>query len=169
MREYRRRELPLDGIVLDWKSWTGDLWGQKSFDPERFPHPSQMTADLHALNAHLMVSIWPIMRRWHATGRRLNDHGHLLGNQATYNAFSAAARACYWEQANQGLFSHGVDAWWCDCTEPFEADWKGAIKPEPEERMRINTEENPNATSILNSSMHIHCCIPKASTKVSEG
>ena len=39
VREYRRRELPLDGIVLDWKSWTGDLWGQKTFDPDRFPNP----------------------------------------------------------------------------------------------------------------------------------
>ena len=62
VREYRRRELPLDGIVLDWKSWTGDLWGQKTFDPDRFPNPDQMTADLHDLHAHLMVSIWPIMR-----------------------------------------------------------------------------------------------------------
>ncbi len=159
VREYRRRELPLDGIVLDWKSWTGDLWGQKTFDPERFPDPSQMTADLHALNAHLMVSIWPIMRSGGTNWQEMKDHGHLLGNQATYNAFSAAARACYWEQANQGLFSHGVDAWWCDCTEPFEADWKGAIKPEPEERMRINTEESKryldpefiNAYSLLHS------------------
>jgi alpha-D-xyloside xylohydrolase len=159
VRAYRQRELPLDGIVLDWKSWTGDLWGQKTFDPQRFPNPSQMTADLHALNARLMVSIWPIMRPGGANWQEMKDRGHLLGNQATYNAFSAAARACYWEQANQGLFAHGVDSWWCDCTEPFEADWKGAIKPEPEERMRINTEESKryldpefiNAYSLLHS------------------
>ena len=141
VREYRRRELPLDCIVLDWKSWTGDLWGQKTFDPKRFPDPSQMTADLHALNARMMISIWPIMRPGGSNWQEMKDQGHLLGNQATYNAFSAEARACYWKQAEQGLFSHGVDAWWCDCTEPFEADWKGAVKPEPEERLRINTEE----------------------------
>lgn len=159
VREYRRRELPLDCIVLDWKSWTGDLWGQKTFDPERFPNPSQMMTDLHDLNTRLMISIWPIMRPGGANWQEMNDHGHLLGNQATYNAFNAEARACYWDQANQGLFSHGVDAWWCDCTEPFEADWKGAVKPEPEERMRINTEEakrylDPewvNAYSLLHS------------------
>ena len=159
VREYRRRELPLDGIVLDWKSWTGDLWGQKSFDPDRFPNPVQMTTELHDLHAHMMVSIWPIMRSGGTNWQEMKDHGHLLGNQATYNAFSAAARASYWKQANQGLFSHGIDAWWCDCTEPFEADWKGAVKPEPEERMRINTEEakrylDPefiNAYSLLHS------------------
>ena len=157
--EYRRRELPLDGIVLDWKSWTGDLWGQKSLDPDRFPNPDQMTAKLHDLHAHMMISIWPIMSSGGSNWQEMKDHGHLLGNQATYNAFSAAARACYWDQANQGLFSHGIDAWWCDCSEPFEADWKGAVKPEPEERMRINTEEakrylDPefiNAYSLLHS------------------
>lgn len=159
VREYRRRELPLDCIVLDWKSWTGDLWGQKTLDPQRFPNPSQMTADLHALNARLMVSIWPIMRPGGDNWQEMKDQGHLLGNQATYNAFSAEARACYWKQADQGLFSHGVDAWWCDCTEPFEGDWKGAIEPEPEERLRINTEESKryldsefiNAYSLLHS------------------
>ena len=62
VREYRRRELPLDCIVLDWKSWVGDLWGQKTLDPDRFPNPDQMTAGLRALNARLMISIWPIMR-----------------------------------------------------------------------------------------------------------
>jgi alpha-D-xyloside xylohydrolase len=159
VREYRARQLPLDGIVLDWKSWTGDLWGQKSLDPDRFPNPDQMTADLHALHAHLMVSIWPIMKPGGADWQELHDQGFLLGNQANYDAFNPAARACYWQQAKRGLFSHGIDAWWCDCTEPFEADWKGAIKPEPEERLRINVEEakrylDPeviNAYSLLHS------------------
>ena len=89
----------------------------------------------------------------------MHDQGYLLGNQATYDAFQEKARALYWKQANEGLFSHGIDAWWCDCTEPFEADWKGAFKPEPEERLRINTEEakkylDPeyiNAYSLLHS------------------
>lgn len=141
VREYRARALPLDCVVLDWKSWTGDLWGQKSLDPERFPDPDRMTADLHALNARLMVSIWPIMRPGGNDWREFKEQGLLLGNQATYDAFNPVARACYWKQANTGLFSHGIDAWWCDCTEPFESDWQGAVKPEPEERMRINTIE----------------------------
>ncbi len=159
VREYRARNLPLDCIVLDWKSWPGDLWGQKSLDPERFPDPDGLTAALHDLHAHLMVSIWPIMARGGDNWREMLEHGYLLGNQATYNAFDPAARACYWDQASRGLFSHGVDAWWCDCTEPFEADWNGAVKPEPEERLRINTGEakrylDPayiNAYSLLHS------------------
>ena len=73
--------------------------------------------------------------------QELAERGYLLGNQATYDAFTTGRARLYWQQAKRGLFGHGIDAWWCDCTEPFEADWKGALKPEPEERLRINTEE----------------------------
>lgn len=159
VQEYRRRGLPLDCIVLDWKSWTGDLWGQKTLDPERFPSPDAMMEKLHALNAKLMVSIWPIMNAGGDNHREMKERGYLLGNQATYDAFQQGARELYWQQANKGLFSHGIDAWWCDCTEPFEADWQGAVKPEPEQRMLINCEEakrylDPeyiNAYSLLHS------------------
>jgi alpha-D-xyloside xylohydrolase len=159
VREYRARGLPLDCIVQDWKTWIGEFWGEKSLDPERFPNPQQMMNDLHALHAKFMISIWPNMHPGGANWRELRDQGFLLGNQATYDAFNPAARACYWRQTNDGLFSHGVDAWWCDCTEPFEADWQGAVKPEPEDRMRINVEEakrylDPaviNAYSLLHS------------------
>ncbi|MEK4853092.1 TIM-barrel domain-containing protein [Paenibacillus sp. FSL H7-0756] len=142
VQEYRERSLPLDCIVLDWQSWTGNLWGQKTFDPERFPDPSQMMNSLHAMNAKLMVSIWPIMGAGGDNHEEMKARGFLLGNQATYDAFSEEARALYWKQANEGLFTHGIDAWWCDCTEPFEADWKGAVKPEPEQRLLINTAES---------------------------
>ena len=159
VREYRSRGLPLDCIVQDWKSWSGDLWGQKSLDPERYPDPRQLTNNLHELNAKLMLSIWPTMQPGGADWSEMHEQGFLLGNQATYDAFNPAARACYWKQTNEGLFAHGIDAWWCDCTEPFEADWHGAVKPEPEEQMRINVEEakryfDPefiNAYSLLHS------------------
>ena len=141
VREYRKRGLPLDCIVQDWKSWPRDLWGQKTLDPERFPDPNEMTSEIHQLNAHMMISIWPNMNPGGDNWREMRDQGYLLGNQGTYDAFQEKARALYWKQANDGLFAHGIDAWWCDCTEPFQADWKGAFEPEPEERLRIDTEE----------------------------
>lgn len=159
VKEYRERGLPLDCIVQDWKSWPQDLWGQKTLDPERFPDPNGMMTELHNLNAHLMISIWPNMNPGGDNWREMRDQGLLLGNGGTYDAFQEKARALYWKQANEGLFAHGIDAWWCDCTEPFQADWTGAFKPEPEERLRINTEEakrylDPeliNAYSLLHS------------------
>jgi len=143
VREYRRRKVPLDAIVLDWKSWpNGAGWGQKSFDRLRFPEPEAFTAELHAMGARLMVSIWPIMTGGCENQRELQGRDLMLGNQATYDAFNAEARECYWEQARRGLFAKGIDAWWCDCTEPFEADWAGAVKPEPHARLALNTQES---------------------------
>jgi alpha-D-xyloside xylohydrolase len=139
--EYRRRGVPLDVLVLDWKSWpNGDAWGQKSLDPQRFPAPSSFLDGLHAMHVRLMVSIWPIMTGGCADQRELQACGGMLGNGATYNAMDATARSVYWRQVERGLAAHGVDAWWCDCTEPFEADWQGAVKPEPHQRICINTE-----------------------------
>jgi len=159
VQQYRKYKIPLDCIVLDWQSWPGELWGQKSFDAERFPNPEAMMDELHKLNAKLMVSIWPIMSNNGPNQLEMKERGFLLGNQANYDSFNPAARELYWKQADEGIFSKGTDAWWCDCTEPFEADWNGEIKPEPEQRVKINTEEakkylDPgyiNAFSLLHS------------------
>ncbi len=160
VREYRRRRIPLDLIVLDWKSWpNGSGWGQKSFDPVRFPDPQKFTQALHELGARLMVSIWPIMTGNCENQQDLRERGLMLGNQSTYDAFREEARRCYWDQANAGLFSKDIDGWWCDCTEPFEADWQGAVKPERHNRLLINTEQSKryldpgliNAYSLLHS------------------
>ncbi|MEO8608850.1 MAG: TIM-barrel domain-containing protein [Chloroflexota bacterium] len=159
VKEYRQRGLPLDCIVQDWKSWPQDLWGQKTLDPERFPDPMAMMDELHQMNARLMISIWPNMNPGGDNWREMREQDLLLDNGGTYDAFQEKARDLYWKQANEGLFTHGIDAWWTDCTEPFQADWRGAFKPEPEERLRINTEEakrylDPeyiNAYSLLHS------------------
>jgi alpha-D-xyloside xylohydrolase len=157
--EYRRRKLPLDCIVLDWLYWPEEFWGQKTLDPSRFPDPDGMMMSLHQRNTHLMVSIWPNMKPGGENWQEMQTRGFLLGNQATYDVFNPEALQLFWDQVNSGLFQHGIDAWWCDCTEPFEADWMGAEKPDPTERLRINTEEakrflDPafiNAYSLLHS------------------
>jgi alpha-D-xyloside xylohydrolase len=159
VREFRERAIPLDCIVLDWLSWPGKLWGQKSFDPERFPQPGKMMDDLHRLNAHLLVSVWPKMRNDGPDQVALREAGCLLGDGETYDAFDERARALFWEQANQGIFQFGVDGWWCDSTEPFEPDWLGPVKPEPWQRAHINTgvfkkyldPERINAYSLLHA------------------
>ncbi len=138
VREYRRRGIPIDVVVQDWQYWPEKQWGQKQFDPARYPDPSAMTADIHAMHARLMISIWPNMAVGSADQREMKAAGFLFGNQSTYDAFNPDARALYWKQAQRGLFDHGVDAWWCDSTEPFEDDWKGAVKPEPEQRAMRN-------------------------------
>ncbi|MEI6895998.1 MAG: TIM-barrel domain-containing protein [Psychromonas sp.] len=141
-REYRRRNIPLDVLVLDWKTWPdGHGWGQKSFDTARFPDPKGFIDELHELGVKLMVSIWPIMTGECFNQNELREKDQMLGNQSTYNAYDPEARETYWNQAKEGLFDHGVDAWWCDCTEPFESDWEGSVRPEPHLRLIKNTEQ----------------------------
>ena len=141
VKEYRDRQIPLDCIVLDWRSWEGDLWGEKVFDKSRFPDPIDMVDKIHAMHARLMISIWPNMAPGGTNSAEMLEHGYMLGNRSTYNAFLEDARNLYWKQASEGLFSSGLDAWWCDCTEPFEGDWKGTMKPEPEARIGVNCDE----------------------------
>lgn len=159
VEEFRTRHIPLDCIVQDWRTWPDGQWGQKSFDPTRYPDPSALCNRLHASGVKLMVSIWPNMHNDGPNQVELRARGHLLGDDSTYDPWSAEARAMYWEQARTGYFVHGVDAWWADCTEPFEADWHGAVKPGPERRLDINVgeakkyldPEHLNAYSLLHT------------------
>lgn len=141
-REYRRRRVPLDVIVQDWQSWPEGQWGYKAFDPVRYPDPRALTDTLHDMGVRLMISVWPSMQGDdNADRKEMLENGCMLGNRVIYDAFSPKARALYWKQAREGLFRFGVDAWWCDCSEPFESDWHGALKPEPFERVLMNTRE----------------------------
>lgn len=141
VREYRRLNVPLDVIVQDWYTWPEGLWGQKTVDKERYPDLRAAADEIHALHAHLMWSIWPNMSGDGPNRAEFLRAGLLLGNRSTYDAFDQQARAMYWGQANDGLFSQGVDAWWCDCTEPFEADWFGPSPMTPEDRMQFDVAE----------------------------
>jgi alpha-D-xyloside xylohydrolase len=131
VKEYRRRKIPLDVIVLDWQYWKGDQWGQKSFNPEQFPDPGKMMEELHSdYNVHLMISIWPKLAYNSPDFKEMKQHeGYLYEPEAAqsfYDAFNKGARNLYWKQANEGLFKYGIDAWWCDATEPELRGWDWA-------------------------------------------
>ena len=134
--EFRRREIGLDALVLDWMSWEGNLWGQKTFDKIRFPEPQEMIEKLHEKNVHFMISIWPNMNENCENYREFQEHNLLLPASDIYNAFSEEGRKLYWEQVQRGLFCHGVDAWWCDSSEPFTPEWSRLYKPDPSEMYR---------------------------------
>lgn len=128
---YRRKGIGLDGIVLDWCSWEGSQWGQKTFDGSRFPDPKSMTEKLHESHVHFMLSIWPNMDERTDDYREFKERNLLLPGSNVYNAFSAEGRELYWEQIEKGLLGSGVDAWWCDSSEPYTPEWNHMEKPEP--------------------------------------
>lgn len=140
--EYRRRNIPLDVIVQDWLTWPDEQWGYKVFDKTRYADPRGLTDKLHSMDVSMMISIWPKMLGGNNENRReMVEKDYLLGDKALYDAFNPDARKLYWKQANEGIFQYGVDAWWCDDSEPYETDWYGSVKPEPHERAAIMTSE----------------------------
>lgn len=139
-RQFRQRGLGLDCIVLDWMSWNDGCWGDKTPDAARFPDVKALTDALHAMDARLMVSVWPNC----AKGRDCDEFeagGHFLPGSRIYNAFSPAARELYWRQCRRYWMDGGADALWCDSCEPItDPDWCGADKRDEDERMRLLTE-----------------------------
>ena len=135
--EFRRRQIPIDNIVLDWFYWREDQWGSHEFDPERFPNPKAMVDSVHANNAHLMISVWP---KFYAN----TDHFHEFDEKgwmyrqairdsirdwvgpgyigSFYDAYSPDARRLFWNQMQEHLYPLGIDAWWMDASEPNIAD-----------------------------------------------
>ncbi len=128
--EYRKREIGVDAIVLDWCSWEDGKWGQKTFDSKRFPHPEAMIEKLHKMNIHFMISIWPNSSENCENFKEFSEKGLLLPFSQVYNSLNEEGRKVYWEQLERGLFLKGVDSWWCDNSEPFTPEWNHLFKME---------------------------------------
>ena len=132
VKEYRKRNIPLDNIVLDWHYWEEDKWGSHEFDSTRFMDPEGMIDELHnELNAHIMISVWPKFYKGTEHYDEMNEKGFLfqrypdknlkdwVGYYSTfYDPFNDEARELFWEQMKEHLFTKGIDAWWMDATEP---------------------------------------------------
>ena len=60
-REYKRRNLPIDLIVIDFFHWPKQ--GEWKFDPVYWPDPDAMVKELKEMGIELMVSVWPTVDR----------------------------------------------------------------------------------------------------------
>jgi alpha-D-xyloside xylohydrolase len=134
VKEYRKRRIPLDNIVLDWQYWEDPKWGSHEFDKTRFPDPRGMVQTLHNdLHAHFMISVWPKFNTGTKNYEEMNSKGFLfarnvarkrkdwvgIGYESTfYDPFNPEAGKLFWKQIDRSLNVIGVDAWWLDATEP---------------------------------------------------
>lgn len=140
VKEFEKRDIPLSCIILDWLSWEDGKWGNKILDKSRFPNFNALMDELHERGKALLISVWPSMHKNSENNAEMLKAGKLLANLSTYDAFDEEARKLYWKQCEAELFSSGVDGWWCDSTEPFTPDWKGAVKLSDEERYFLSKE-----------------------------
>lgn len=141
--KFRELGIPIDCIVQDWYSWREGLWGDKKPDKTRYPDLKGLLDTLHKNNVKLMVSIWPNMAKGGSDYNEMNEKGLFLPNSTTYDAFSEEGRLVYWKQCEEEWFSAGVDAWWCDNSEPFsDPDWNGETKRPEDVRYELIVNES---------------------------
>ena len=137
--EYRRLQVPLDGIIQDWQYWGSNyLWNAMDFLSEDFANGKQLIDHVHQKHAHFMISIWASFGPMTQQYRELDKQGLLLPFETwpqsgishvwppmkdypsgvkVYDAFSPVARDIYWKYLKK-LYDYGVDAWWMDSTDP---------------------------------------------------
>ena len=122
--KYRRLKMPIDNIIQDWDYWNGaGNWSGMFFDKSLFPKPKEMCDSLHAMNFHIIISIWPALGPKTPIYADMLSHGYLYkpvgwGGFKYYDAFNPAANKLYWKYLKSGLYSKGLDGWWIDSTEP---------------------------------------------------
>ena len=161
LAEYRRRHVPIDMIVQDWNYWPQG-WGYMKMNPKYYPDPRALADSIHAMNAKLMVSIWP-NPQWCPEAEDFKARGYMLEHDV-YDVFRAEARSHYWSYANDEFFSRGFDAWWCDSSEPLDGDWNQLPAPGPdgraygwddhERRWHLNKDVLSEALGVERSSLY---------------
>ena len=136
---YRDAGVPLDGIIQDWQYWGGNyLWNAMEFLNPEFPDPQGMVDEVHALGAHMLISIWQSFGPQTKPYRELAEKDLLLdfltwpnsglaeywpprmdypSGVQCYDAYSAEARDIYWNNLRR-LYDMDIDAWWMDSTDP---------------------------------------------------
>lgn len=128
-REYKRRNLPLDVIVVDFFHWPKQ--GDWKFDADYWPKPDEMIRELEAMNVKLMVSIWPTVDRESENYEEMLEKGYLIrtergfrtglnfeGATIHYDATNPNARKFLWEKVKINYYDKGIKIFWLDEAEP---------------------------------------------------
>lgn len=128
-REYKKRNIPIDVIVIDYYHWP--RCGDWRFDEEYFPNPAQMVAELHKMGIETMVSIWPQVDWRSENYEEMKQQGLLVkintgidvqmifhGNNVFMDATNPRTRKYVWEKCKQNYADLGIRTFWLDEAEP---------------------------------------------------
>jgi len=118
VKEFRKRNLPMDVIVQDWQYWGKYGWGVPKFDETSYPNPEGFIKELHDLNAHFNISVWENLNQQSEIGKEYVAKKLFIPNSPWVDVFNPLARKTHWDVLNKNLFSTGVDSWWMDAAEP---------------------------------------------------
>ena len=125
IKEFRKRNLPVDVIVQDWQYWGNRGWGVPQFDEKNYPNPAGFIKELHDLNAHFNISIWSNPDKNSAIGKEYVAKNRFIPNTKWLDYFNPETRKEYWNTLKVNMFDNGVDSWWMDAVEPENDALKG--------------------------------------------
>jgi alpha-D-xyloside xylohydrolase len=128
-REYKKRQLPIDLIVIDFFHWPRQ--GDWCFDQTYWPDPDAMIKELKDMDIELMVSIWPTVDRRSENFNEMLEKGYLIrtergvriamtfqGNTVHFDPTNPESRKYVWGKAKQNYFDKGIKVFWLDEAEP---------------------------------------------------
>ena len=138
-REYKRRNLPISVIVIDYFHWSAQ--GDWDFDKTAWPDPDAMMRELSAMNIKVMVSVWPTVSTYSRNFEELEEKGLLVrgrdGSPALFPFYEVGresiqyvhymdstnpeARNYIWNEVRRNYLSRGIDIYWLDACEPESA------------------------------------------------
>lgn len=126
-REYKKRGIPLDVIVVDFFHWPHQ--GDWKFDLDYWPDPEKMVRELKEMGIHLMVSIWPTVDAESENYQEMEELGYLtrseygkrigqLGDACIIDVTNPDGRAYVWEKIRKNYYEKGIRIFWLDEAEP---------------------------------------------------
>ena len=125
VKEFRKRNLPMDVIVQDWQYWGNRGWGVPQFDETNYPNPAGFIKEIHDLNAHFNISIWSNPDKNSEIGKEYVAKKRFIGDSKWLDYFNPETRKEYWNTLKVNMFDNGVDSWWMDAVEPENDALKG--------------------------------------------
>jgi len=118
VKEFRKRNLPVDVIVQDWQYWGKYGWGVPKFDETHYPEPDKFIKEIHDLNAHFSVSVWENLNKESEIGKEYVTKNLFIPNSPWIDIYNPETQKTHWNALDKNLFTLGVDSWWMDATEP---------------------------------------------------
>lgn len=92
-REFKRRNIPIDVLVIDFFHWPH--MGDFRFEEEFWPNPKAMCEELHSMGIKVMVSVWPQI------SLRSENYEHMLENGLLVSAEHGIDIANMYQEPNQ--------------------------------------------------------------------
>ncbi|MBR6403674.1 MAG: hypothetical protein IKS48_09860 [Eubacterium sp.] len=128
-REYKKRGIPIDAIVIDYFHWTEQ--GEWKFDPKYWPDPKAMVDELKSMGIELIVSIWPTINPNSENYLEMSEGNMLIrtengqygtfdfyGQQTFIDVMNPETRKYVWQKVRENYYKYGIKTFWLDEAEP---------------------------------------------------